>query len=86
MHAKLFSVAMVTDPSSLQSRHLNRVAKTIVNRAWEDPGYWSTAAKLCSHICQVSVSSQGFVFSWYSYVSAITVILYVSWIFATLAC
>ena len=45
--------AVYADPGSLLPRYVEEVASVVVSRAWEDPLYHNTAAKMCAHIIEV---------------------------------
>ncbi len=44
---------LLSDPSSIPTRLMSDVATTVVNRAYEDPGYYSTAALICHMAIEV---------------------------------
>ncbi|ELT94378.1 hypothetical protein CAPTEDRAFT_221299 [Capitella teleta] len=50
--AQPYIISAIEDPKSLNTRNLQEVANVIVSRAWEDPTYHVTAAKICSHIIE----------------------------------
>lgn len=56
--AQQYILKALKDPSEVTSFYLTKVAECIVNRAYEDRGYYKTAAKMCQVISQKEKQSE----------------------------